>query len=416
MKASVLVVVHAGAARLDDGLASLEPYAGHPEVEVILVDNGSPDRCGEVAARRFPWAKVVRSEANLGFAGGVCLGAEAARGEVLLLLNDDAAAGAGWLEAHLAALDRHPEAAATAGRLTSWDGIRHDFVRGAVTFDVHAFQLGQGWPLAEIAPPAAGEPLPFPCGGNMAVRRADWDRVGGFDRELFAYFEDVDLGWRLWAAGRQVVAAPAAVARHRGSVTSAGLGNFGRGVLFERNALRTFFACADAEHRQALGMAVTATFLHRLASFATLNPEAAHLTADPFGPVPPPVSRRERWRRRLAERGPLGAARHLLARLLLGPLAGLPVLEDGYLLMQLRAARGFFSGLEHSEARRRALDAVRVVPDRELLARFPRLVVPTYAGDQEWFASAAFASLLPAGWPLEHRALDQVLHPSVLAR
>jgi hypothetical protein len=49
------------------------------------------------------------------------------------------------------------------------------------------------------------------------------------------------------------------------------------------------------------------------------------------------------------------------------------------------------------------------VPDREILARFPRAVVPTYAGDEAWFDSDTFASLLPDGWPLEFTTVDQVM-------
>lgn len=414
MRASVIVVVHAGAERLDDSVASLAAYGGRPDVEVVLVDNGSPDRCGETAGRRFPWLDVVRSETNLGFAGGVRRGAEAATGNVLLLLNDDAAAEEGWVEAHLEVLDRHPRAAAAAGRLVSWDGALHDFVRPAVTFDVHAFQLDQGRSVGEVPPPASGEPLPLACGGNMAIRRADWDRVGGFDPELFAYFEDVELAWRLWAAGREVVAAPAAVARHRGAATSALLGDFRRGVLFERNALRTFFTCADPEHRQALSAAVTMTFLHRLVAFAGVHPELAATVADPFAEGPVAGGRRERWRRRLSEQGASGVLRHLAARLLLGPRAGSPRLGDGHFLMQLRAASGFFQGLEGATSRRRSLEAIRTVPDRVLLDRFPRLVVPTYAGDEGWFGSEAFRDLLPDGWPLQVRRLDEVLHPDLV--
>jgi GT2 family glycosyltransferase len=411
----VIVVVHASAARLDDSLASLAAHAGSSEVEVVLVDNGSPDQCGEQARRRYPWVRVVQSECNLGFTGGVRLGAEAATGEVLLLLNDDAAAAQGWVEAHLAILERHPEAAASAGRLTSWDGACHDFIRGAVTFDVHAFQLGQGWPIAEQEVPEPGEPLPFACGGNLAIRRHDWQASGGFDQELFAYFEDVALGWKLWAMGRQVVAAPEAAARHRGAATSQQLGNLRRGVLFERNALQTFFACADDQHRAALGPAVLATFLHRMVAFARVNPELAHITADPFGPVPPTQSRRQRWRRRLREGGVLGVARHLLARLLLGRRAGAPVLDDGLLLMQLRAANGFFNGLDQALARNAVLAGQRKVSDQELVKRFPRLIVPTYAGDAEWFASDSFRSLLPSDWALEPRRLEEILHPSLLS-
>ena len=71
-------------------------------------------------------------------------------------------------------------------------------------------------------------------------------------------------------------------------------------------------------------------------------------------------------------------------------------------------------GLEATETRRRELQARRVVPDREIMARFPRLMVPTYSGDQQWFDSEAFHGLLPRDWPLERRRLDQVIHPGLL--
>jgi hypothetical protein len=211
-----------------------------------------------------------------------------------------------------------------------------------------------------------------------------------------------------------VVAAPDAVAHHRGAATSAALGNFGRGVLFERNALRVFLACADDEHRAALGQVVLLTFLHRLVAFAEAQPELGRLLADPFGEGAASASFGQRWRQRLAERGLLGAARHAVARLLLGPRAGRPRIDDGFLLMQLRAARGVFAGLGDIDRRRLDLQQLRVRSDREIMARFPRLVVPTYAGDEELFASEAFRALLPATWPLDFKRLDEILHPDLL--
>ncbi len=409
MRASVIVVSHAGARHVGDSLGSLAGGASKKEFEVILVDNGSADNCGEAAKQRYPWAKVVRSEINAGFAGGVHLGVEAASGEVLIFLNDDAAAEDGFVAAHIECLAANPGAAASAGRLVNWQGDRHDFVRGAVTFDCHAFQLGQGGELDKIKPPPAGEALPFACGGNMAILRDDWDRSGGFDRDLFAYFEDVDLGWRLWASGREVVAAPEAVARHRGAATSSLLGDFRRGVLFERNALRTFFSCADEACRTAFGTAVLMTFLHRMTAFSKERWDLERMVKDPFGEDSAPLSRGERWHRRLKTGGLMGSARHLAARLLLGRKAGSPVLEDGFLLMQLRAAQGFFDGLDRSEDRRVELQKMRTVPDREILTRFPRLIVPTYAGDEEWFASSAFQTLLPHGWPLVRRDIETII-------
>jgi hypothetical protein len=84
-------------------------------------------------------------------------------------------------------------------------------------------------------------------------------------------------------------------------------------------------------------------------------------------------------------------------------------MEDGFLLMQLRAAQGFVAGLPETHERNARLQQVRTVPDREILRRFPRLVVPTYRGDEEWFASDAFRSLLPTDWPLEFKSLDEIL-------
>ena len=92
MKASVIVVVHAGAHHLEDSLGSLSSYENSSDIEVVLVDNGSADRCRDEATRRWPWVKSIRSKFNLGFAGGVHCGVEVASGDVLVLLNDDAAA------------------------------------------------------------------------------------------------------------------------------------------------------------------------------------------------------------------------------------------------------------------------------------------------------------------------------------
>ena len=89
---------------------------------------------------------------------------------------------------------------------------------------------------------------------------------------------------------------------------------------------------------------------------------------------------------------------------------GQPVVENGLLLMQMRAAQGFFSSFERTDRRRAELDIARKVPDREILARFPRFVIPTYLGDDELFASEAFCALLPDDWPLEYRQLDQIIH------
>jgi GT2 family glycosyltransferase len=91
---SVVVVSHRPGSWLAECLASVLPQAS----EVVVVDNGSSDATASAIARQAG-AVIVRSPRNLGFAGGVNLGLRHASGEIVALLNDDAVAGPGWLDA-----------------------------------------------------------------------------------------------------------------------------------------------------------------------------------------------------------------------------------------------------------------------------------------------------------------------------
>jgi GT2 family glycosyltransferase len=95
--------------------------------EVVVVDNGSRGREASDVARRLG-ARVIRSEVNLGFAGGVNLGLPEARGELVALLNDDARAGPGWLAAAAAVLSDPAVAAVTPKVLL--DGAYAEVVLG----------------------------------------------------------------------------------------------------------------------------------------------------------------------------------------------------------------------------------------------------------------------------------------------
>src|SRR5205814_2186889 len=138
-------------------------------------------------------------------------------------------------------------------------------------------------PLASADEPKAGADLLFACGGNMISRR---DAVlalgGGFDDDFFAYLEDVDFGWRTWIGGKRALYEPRAAVRHKSSATSNRLGDFERGVLFERNALQTVLK--NAESLRELGGAALFAFLHRLHHYTTRRSGGG-------------ASARRRWRR-----------------------------------------------------------------------------------------------------------------------
>jgi GT2 family glycosyltransferase len=79
--------------------------------EVIVVDNGSTDRTPDTIAVRFPWVKLIRLSANVGFAAGNNAGIRESQGDLLLLLNSDTVVPAGAIDSLVQALLAHPDAA-----------------------------------------------------------------------------------------------------------------------------------------------------------------------------------------------------------------------------------------------------------------------------------------------------------------
>ncbi|REJ74638.1 MAG: glycosyltransferase family 2 protein [Acidobacteria bacterium] len=423
--------------------------------EVLVLDNGSSDGTIEwlerewenraLGARGGGRLRWIRRADNSGFCAGNNQLADAAQGEHLVLLNNDTRPRRDWLAALSAAMRAAPaDVAAVGGRILDWDERRVDFVEGLLTFDGHAFQRGYGRDVGAVEEPAPGAELLFACGGNMIVRREAFREVGAFDPAYFAYLEDVDLGWRLWSAGHRVTYQPQATVAHRSMATSGALGTYNRGLLFERNALRTAFKNFDDEHWNKLASAVWTTFLHRTQTMLVENnPGGAELALDPYQDAAAPTEGRSGTDAAAAaeEHGPslvtkwrgwgtFGLARRGLRRLLdnladslrrpgdprwelLEPLAaaseGGVALTDPRSVAQLRAFAHFARHLGAAAGERRRIQGRRMRGDREIFERFGLHLVPTYPGDDRWFADPGFRSLLPARPRLVERTLDQLM-------
>ncbi len=388
---SVVVVHHRGHDQLFEALGALETACrGRVSAEVIVVDNASGLAVGELL-RRHPTARRVTAAANVGFAAGCRLGAEAARGRFLLFVNDDAVVDPEAPLLLAQALERaDPDVVAVAGRLTDSTGERNDFFDGFLTFDGHAFQSEVGRPVAGLPEASPGEERLFACGGLMAARRQDFLSSGGFDDDYFAYLEDVDFGWRQWIFGRRIVAEPRAVARHRGGATGEALGIYSRGYLFEKNAFATAYKNFDREYFAALMPSVLATFLFRISEMlATRNPGAADLGRDPYASPP----------------GEPSFARRLFG---ISGTPGIPVrVEDPLTVAHLRALLWIHRSQESLAAKRRAVQSGRRRPDAEIFARFPLRMVPTYPGDER-LDSDFFREFLAQAPLLVRTTLDQI--------
>jgi GT2 family glycosyltransferase len=232
-----------GKAHLEPCLQSLLDLDYDPRrLEVILCDNGSSDRSADYVRTRFPQVKLITLDHNHGFAEGNDLAAAQASGEWIGFLNNDMWVEREWLKNLVAALDDHPRATCLASRIKNWDGSSLDFIGGGVNYQGHGFQVdhGEGSSRRDIE-----RRVLFACGGAMLIRRAVFAEVGGFDPDYFAYFEDVDLGWRLNLLGREVWYTPRATVFHRHHGTAGSLAAHKLRVLYERNALYTIYKCFD---------------------------------------------------------------------------------------------------------------------------------------------------------------------------
>lgn len=188
-------------------------------LRILVVDNGSVDGSVPWLRAKQPEVQVQENGENLGFAAACNLGAKlAARADVVVFLNNDMRVDRSFL-LEITKPIASGMAECVGAKILSWDGKTVDYAGGGMSFHGIAFQVGYG----ENATPAAlDEPAEtlFACGGAMAVSRCVFEAAGGFDEDFFAYYEDADLGWRLWILGHRVLYHPRAFCYHHHSATA----------------------------------------------------------------------------------------------------------------------------------------------------------------------------------------------------
>ncbi|MBI2571876.1 MAG: glycosyltransferase family 2 protein [Candidatus Schekmanbacteria bacterium] len=208
-------------------------------LDLIVVDNASTDGSRSFVRAHAPGARLLENSANLGFAQPNNQAAAAARSDYLLLLNNDTRFSPSLVRELVAASGTSPRAVCVGARILSWDGERIDFAGARLSFAGLGFQEGHGDGAEAVRHERELRRIPFACGCAMLVRRQVFLDCGGFDEDYFAYYEDVDLGWRLWVLGYEVLYCPTAVVYHRQGGTASAFGAAWKRSLMERNAILT---------------------------------------------------------------------------------------------------------------------------------------------------------------------------------
>lgn len=221
-----------------------------PNLELIVVDNGSKSFPVQEIRDFWPEALVCRNKKNVGFARAANMGAKAASGNVLLFLNPDTEAVGDPFTPLLRGFAQSPQVVALAPRLIpanetdqsfqlrrlpSWGQVVRELLLFDKLFPNNRFFRRDRYLQQDRSLPF---PVEQPAAAALAVRREVFWRIGGFDERFFpAWFEDVDLSVRLLQQGI-ILFWPESCFTHRGGVAKEALGYDRFLPVYYRNALR----------------------------------------------------------------------------------------------------------------------------------------------------------------------------------
>ncbi len=216
---------------------------------IIVSDGASTDGTPENIRALFPHVTLITHTDDPGYAAATNHGVAAGRGDVILVLNNDAFCRPHFLEYLVAAFDRDERIGAVAPLTVRSDERTIDSVGLTVDVTLAPFIRLTGRSSDEAV--SARPLLVSPGGGADAYRRAAWMEAGGLDERLPFYGADIDLGLRLRSLGWTTVAAPRAVAVHLRSATTGHRsqrarqsGGWARGYLVRRWSVLTGRAAA----------------------------------------------------------------------------------------------------------------------------------------------------------------------------
>lgn len=209
------------------------------EFEIIVVDNASSDQSAEQIKNQKSEIKnldVIESKTNLGFGNGCNLAATKAKGEYLLFLNSDTEVQDNGFTSMIEFLSKNPKVGILGGGLKNVDGTKQASVGSSYNlWNVIFLILGFERLGFLRKSPKKTEEVAWVSGACMMISKKVFDRIGGFEKELFMYMEDVDICFRAKKKGFDTYYFPDVNIAHRergSSNKTFAILNIYKGLLF----------------------------------------------------------------------------------------------------------------------------------------------------------------------------------------
>ncbi|MCX6763625.1 MAG: glycosyltransferase family 2 protein [Candidatus Moranbacteria bacterium] len=215
-KLSVVIVNFNSADYLERCLASVfKNVTNCPDSEVLVIDN-SDELSLEKLSRPYK-ISLIKPEKNIGFGSAANLGARNTHGEILLFLNPDTEVPPDFFSKALAIFQKRPDIAVLGPKILDENGKTQEWSVGReVNFwDLIGNNLGF-IRSQKIWASGKNQKVDWVSGASLFIRREAFDSVGGFDENLFLYFEDIDLCRRVRRKKGKVAYFPRISVRHKG--------------------------------------------------------------------------------------------------------------------------------------------------------------------------------------------------------
>ena len=221
---SVVIPHYGGHEILSECLTSLN-HCFYPNLEIIIVDNASPDESVYFIKSNFQNVILIQSEYNRGFAGGCNFGAQHAKGKYLLILNNETIHDPDCIGPLVKIMESKPKISAVQPKILNYDNRDYFDYAGACGgfMDKYCFPFARGRIFTTVEKDVGQYNNPckifWASGTAFLTRKSTFDILGGFDETLFAHMEEIDYHWKSQILGNEIWVEPASVIFHRGAVT-----------------------------------------------------------------------------------------------------------------------------------------------------------------------------------------------------
>jgi GT2 family glycosyltransferase len=197
----------------------------YKNLEVLVVDNASKESPQAYLSEHFPEVKCIRSEANLGFAGGNNIAARQAKGDFIFYINNDAEITEGCLEKLVALFEKRPKLGIVSPLICYFNeskGASRDLIQYAGMTQMNALTARNstiGEKTRDFGQYADAMPTAYAHGAAMMISRKASEKVGLMFEDFFLYYEELDWCERIGTAGFEIYVEPRARIYHKESAT-----------------------------------------------------------------------------------------------------------------------------------------------------------------------------------------------------